>query len=487
MKDRSAHTAGVRAPAVAGSWYPGDAGALRTLIEELLAAAGGHAGPGPLRALVVPHAGLVYSGPTAAHGYARLAPGRWSRVVVLAPNHRASVRGAAVDPSTHYQTPLGRLAVDAEAVATLAATGACVADPGPFVLEHAIEMQLPFLQVLAPEVRLVPVIVGETRPEDGRRIAAALSAVLDDRTLVVVSSDFTHYGPHYGYVPFTERVPESIEALDTEAIAALTSRDAARFHAHLARTGATICGRRPLGVFLEMVPGDWHGERCAYATSGAITGDYGHSVSYACIAYHGAEEPAKLSGEERQALLFAARQALEALFAPPSVESRVAAVRRTPRLAAPSGAFVTLRRRDGRLRGCIGSLEPRRPLLDSVVESARAAARRDPRFAPLGADEVADVTIEVSVLGGLLPVEDPAAIEIGRDGLVITRGLERGVLLPQVATEHGWDRIQFLENTCCKAGLPPNAWKEGARVERFVAEVVDESEATAGGSPPQAR
>jgi AmmeMemoRadiSam system protein B/AmmeMemoRadiSam system protein A len=503
---------------VAGTWYPGDPVRLASQVEVMLEAAGRWEGRGRLRAVVVPHAGLLYSGPTAAHAYGCVEPGGFDRVVVLAPSHRVPMHGAAVDPSTHYETPLGRMPVDTAAVETLGSRPGVRTSARPFQLEHAIEMQLPFLQLRLPQARLVPMLIGELRGDEHDALAAGLAPLLDARTLLVVSSDFVHYGPNYGYVPFVDDVPARIRELDRQAIAAIEAKDFARFQAMLERTEATICGRRPLGVLLHLVQRDWSAELRSYATSGDLTGDFTNSVSYVALIFcEGTTEPGRLAAaaetlvneaaqpvvgdavpkgappavrsdaspgaraaghgltaEERRQLLRAARGALRGLFAPAAGEPPQ--LGSWPRLARRTAVFVSLhRRRDGRLRGCIGGLEPRLPLAEAVVESARAAALDDPRFPPLRRDELDDVEIEISVLGPLVPLDDPAAIELGRDGLVITRGLQRGVLLPQVPAQFRWDRIQFLENLCRKAGLPAEAWKGGAQLQRFEAEVFSES------------
>ena len=137
-----------------------------------------------------------------------------------------------------------------------------------------------------------------------------------------------------------------------------------------------------------------------------------------------------------------------------------------------SGAFVTLKKH-GQLRGCIGTLECRRPLAEEIARAAVSAAREDPRFEPVRASELDDLDIEVSVLGPLEEIDprDPDAIVIGRHGLVVEQGRRRGLLLPQVAPEWGWDRDTFLAHTCTKAGLPADAWQTGAKVYRFDAEV----------------
>jgi len=178
---------------------------------------------------------------------------------------------------------------------------------------------------------------------------------------------------------------------------------------------------------------------------------------------------------QRATLIAIARHAIEQAVAGTVVEA-------PPLADAPpaSGAFVTIKR-DSELRGCIGTLECRRPLADEVAHVAVSAAREDPRFAPLRPAELNDISIEVSILGPLEPVDpaDPAAIIVGRHGLVVEHGRRRGLLLPQVASEWGWNRDEFLAHTCRKAGLPPDAWRHGATVYRFEAEVFGE---TRGGS-----
>jgi uncharacterized protein len=168
---------------------------------------------------------------------------------------------------------------------------------------------------------------------------------------------------------------------------------------------------------------------------------------------------------------------LRALFVTPDIERRLSGLELTPRMHIPSAVFVSLhRKRDRRLRGCIGTLLARRQLIDAVIDNARAAAERDPRFPPLRADELPDVEVEISVLGPLLEVDDPGEIVVGRDGVAVSQGLQRGVLLPQVATDHHWGREEFLDNVCRKAGLPEDAWRHGARLERFEASVFSEAD-----------
>jgi AmmeMemoRadiSam system protein A len=175
-----------------------------------------------------------------------------------------------------------------------------------------------------------------------------------------------------------------------------------------------------------------------------------------------------LSEEEGRVLLSLAREAVRAAAAgTPLPDPKPAA----DRLQRPQGAFVTLHQ--GRLlRGCIGVVGSREPLAATVVRCAAAAACEDPRFAPVTRDEVNTLEVEISVLETPRPVRDPEEIEVGRHGLLISLGSRRGLLLPQVAVERGWDRRTFLRETCRKAGLDPDAWRDGARIEVFGAQII---------------
>jgi len=225
-----------------------------------------------------------------------------------------------------------------------------------------------------------------------------------------------------------------------------------------------------------------------YANSGDATGDRSEVVGYASAAFYvkGSEgrrregengEKAGLSEEDKALLLRIARSA---------IESRLTG-RKEPQLLSVSGAlnekrgaFVTLHGRGGRLRGCIGCIEGRLPLYKTVREMALAAAFNDPRFPPVSRQELDNLEIEISVLTPLREVKDISEIEVGKHGIYITRGFYSGLLLPQVATQYGWDRLEFLEETCLKAGLPPTAWKDkNTNIYIFSADVFAERDVKA--------
>ncbi|MGH7897558.1 MAG: AmmeMemoRadiSam system protein B [Candidatus Binatia bacterium] len=282
----------IHPPNLAGSWYPADAGELRAEIEALV---GTPTDDPELRAIVVPHAGYRYSGKAAGAAYARLSRGRFRRAVVIAPSHYHSFDGAAVFPGSGFETPLGTIAVDRDAVHQLAGAKFFHSTSAPYAREHALEIQLPFLQTIDPDIRLVPVLVGaafESAALAG--LAPALSSLDDGDTLFVVSSDFTHYGSAFDYLPFPaddcRRVSERLRELDFGAIEPIRRGDVEHFARYVQETGITVCGRGPIAAFLHANRGRLEGEVVAYYTSLDVTGDCEHSVSYAAIVFRTAAD-----------------------------------------------------------------------------------------------------------------------------------------------------------------------------------------------------
>jgi AmmeMemoRadiSam system protein B len=277
-------------PAVAGSWYPRDPDQLARRVDALLAVPGERAAA-PAVAIIAPHAGFDYSGAVAASAFAELRGRQFDRVILLGPSHHFGFPGAAVpDAATALQTPLGDVPIDRAAIAALGESRGFRADDRVFAPEHALEAELPFLQrVLASIPRIVPVLLGGgASKDDARRVAEALLPWIDAATLIVVSSDFTHFGRRFGFVPFTDDVPSRIRELDHGAIRAIEAGDASEFARFVDRTGATICGHRAIDVLLLLPAASAGGRLLAYDTSGRMTGTWDHSVSYAAIALPGA-------------------------------------------------------------------------------------------------------------------------------------------------------------------------------------------------------
>jgi MEMO1 family protein len=277
----------VKAPQLAGRWYPAEPEALRAMVGHLLAAAG-PALPDVV-AVLAPHAAYQYSGAVAAHAFAAAAGAPPVRAVVLAPSHFAAFRGAAVLPLEGYRTPLGVVTVDRAAVDALAATPLVRRNPAVFMREHAIEIQLPWLQALAPACAVVPVLVGTLEAGDAEVLAAALRPLVVPGTLVVVSSDLVHYGARFDYVPVpptdAATVAAAVRRIDDGALAAIEACDADGFARTVHATGATICGRHAIAILLHALPPGVRGRRLAYGTSLEQTGEHDQCVSYAAVAF----------------------------------------------------------------------------------------------------------------------------------------------------------------------------------------------------------
>ena len=275
----------VRKSPIAGSWYPGEKKQLQRQIEEYLAKAKPPAIEGRICALISPHAGMVYSGQAAASGYKLLKGQKIKRVIVLGPSHYSGFKGLSTSAEEYYETPLGKIKVDKETSEALYKIPLFQGPRNAELQEHSLEMQLPFLQVVIGDFLLVPLVVGELSVNDYAEAARVLSPYLDDNTIVVASSDFTHYGYRFGYLPFKENPRDNLKKLDGGAIKKIIAKDFQGFITYVDETGATICGTRPIGIILKMLPTKAQGTQLDYYTSGDLTGDFSSSVSYASIAF----------------------------------------------------------------------------------------------------------------------------------------------------------------------------------------------------------
>ncbi len=467
----------VRKAYCAGNWYPADSAVLAKNIDDLLA----RASPPTLQqkpiAVVSPHAGYRYSAPVAAAGYRCLDGHTYKRVIVLAFSHQSAGRYQGVDVPgelTAYRTPLGDVPVDRKVCDALLKSPMFASHPGIDRGEHSLELQLPFLQRVLEEFRLVPLLVGRMSTEDYAEAAKAIIPWLDDETLLVASSDFTHFGPRYGYEPFTDDVPSRLRMLGDQAAAAIQNCDFDGFVDHLDKTRDTICGRGPITLLLRILSMGEGGQgvRVAFDTSGQITGDFSNSVTYQSIVL--TPRSGTLAQQDRDKLLTLARGTVEAKLKGDSLPSPNAD-QLGQALRADGACFVTLENH-GRLRGCIGNMVANGPLFESVMRNAVSACG-DRRFVnnPVTAAELDRLDIEISYLTPMKRVEKTENIIVGRHGLMISKGRRRGVLLPQVPARRGWTRKEFLAQTCRKAGLRPDAWKQpGAEIYSFEAEVFGE-------------
>ena len=454
---------GLRSAVVAGLFYPREAETLRTTVEGLLDDQPGVQVPGKVRALVSPHAGYIYSGSVAAAGYHQI-DRTTKTVILLGPSHRVPLKGASILDVAAYETPLGKVPL-ANAAPRLQKLSFVQSVPLAHQQEHSLEVQLPFLQVMLKEFKIVPILTNQADPQ---ALASAIAPLVDDHTLVVASTDLSHY---YSY--------DTARSLDTICTNAVTSTNFSDM------TLCQACGKQAVLTLMHLAElKDWTSTLVEYKNSGDTAGDKRRVVGYASIAYVDRKEMSEtmkedLSPQDKEGLLQLARSAIKAKLVDGAKVKR-------PKLSSPAlleerGCFVTLHKK-GQLRGCIGSIEPTSSLVACVEENAQNAAFRDPRFPALDQGELSEVDIEVSVL----TVPRSLVFKDGEDlkhqlkplvhGVILSRGFKRSTFLPQVWKQLP-DKEDFLEHLCLKGGMSSTAWKDTkTEVKIYEAEVFGEKD-----------
>jgi MEMO1 family protein len=502
----AANPQNVRQPGVAGGFYPSDPKALAAMIDDMLA----HASPPPIMdpilAMVAPHAGYQYSGPVAAYTYAALKGRKFSRVVVIAPSHYEAFDFTSVFDGDAYATPLGTVQVDkafAKQLASLSPTMRLSSQghiATPKGAEHALEVELPWLQRVLGDFQLVPVVMGDQSYESSRALGVALAKLIHDNdTLILASSDLSHYHPY-----------DEAVTIDHKTLNALQAWDYFSMSQNFEMRVWEACGGAP--IVAAMIAAERMGANQAmvlkYANSGDTTGDHSRVVGYSAVALVKApsenikQPPFSLAPREKSDLLALARKSVE--FAVREKKAYEPAASASESLNQERGAFVTLKE-SGALRGCVGYTSAVKPLYMTVRDTATLAALRDTRFQPVSPSELPQLEYEISVLSPLRRVTDFRQIKVGQHGLLMKNGIYQGVLLPQVPVEERWDRQTFLEETCAKAGMRSGCWKdENTDIFMFTAVVFGETrpealmpetslnpgsrvrpEAPAPGSPPR--
>ncbi|NQT88410.1 AmmeMemoRadiSam system protein B [bacterium] len=460
----------VREAVVAGKFYSDDADELKKIVDDYLTQGVGKLGvTGRPLALVAPHAGYAYSGRCAGVVYAHVKGKSYQRVVILAVNHSGqSYRGVSIPKVDAYRTPLGDVPLDTAACTKLLAGTLFGTYPSAHSREHSLEVQLPFLQRALGAFQLVPIIVGALSRDDMKTVAKEIRPVLDNDTLLVVSSDFTHYGRNYRYIPFRLDIREKIEKLDKGAIAHILKPDNDAFWAYLTKTKATVCGRYPISLLNELLPFGAQGVLVDYYTSGDAKKKYDLSVSYAGIVFSAdghwgkaptaAKQPtAGVSPAGQKKLLDLARKTLVAITTGHDVPDTTFD---DPELQVTQGVFVTLHKK-GQLRGCIGNFKPDTPLYRTVTAQTQMSAFQDRRFKRVSVSEAKDIDIEITVLLPYRVIQNPLDWEFGKHGIIVRQGRRQATYLPQVA-EHFKTKEEMLSACCRKAGLPTTAWRDSA-------------------------
>ena len=470
----------------AGQWFPADSDELAKMVDSYLAQAERKVEAEPI-AIIVPHAGYIYCGQVAAYAYKQLEGVAYDVIVVIGDTHTgAGSSPIAVYAKGAFETPLGLVPIDeGVAQAIVSADDRIAFDRPAFAREHPIENQLPFLQRVCRDFKFVPIVFREPTPENARLLSEALvKALAGKKALIVASTDLSHYPPYDDAVRVDAKTLQALVSLDPQALLRATEEPLKEGIPNLV---TCMCSRGAVltAIMTAKKLGANRATVLKYANSGDTPfGDRRQVVGYGAVMIWKGEaeagfslptptappEPSSLSPQEREKLLALARRTIAQFLE----SGTVPAVEVTePGLLQERGAFVTLKEH-GQLRGCIGYLTAEGPLYLTVQRAAIAAATSDPRFPPVTLEELADIKIEISVLSPIEPIEDVNQIEVGRHGLIIVKGRNQGVLLPQVATEEGWDREEFLRAVCRKAGLPEDAWKKGAKLYVFTAEVFEE-------------
>ena len=458
-----ARTQEVRRPAFAGAFYDEDKAALAARIDAYLNAVKDlPAISAEVRALICPHAGYIYSGQTAAYAY-KLVQGRpYETVIVIGTSHQFPLDGCSIYLKGGFETPLGVVSVDEELAARIARASGFSYVAEAHAKEHSVEVQVPFIQRALPGAKIVPIVVGYPTRRNVHSLADGIAeAVGNKKVLIVASTDLSHF-----------LSKADANSVDAKTISLVQNINADTLITKCASGENIMCGGGGVAAVLIALKkaGQPRVEVLRYSDSSESSGDEGRVVGYLAAAVT-VEQPApefSLSADEKKELVRLAREAVQLYVA----EKKIIDYKtEDPNLLAERGAFVTLKKR-GELRGCIGFIEPVASLCETVIRTAIYAATEDTRFTPVRPEELSDLEVEISVLTPLKKVDNPRLVQVGKHGLVIAMGRNRGLLLPQVPVENNWDRETFLCQACLKAGLPPDAWKKGAEISVFEAIVI---------------
>ena len=461
--------ADIQKPVVAGSFYPAESVLLAGQVTNYLNDAKPEAINGDIIALISPHAGYIYSGPVAAYGYKAISGRKYDTVVIIGISHHVLFDGVAYLEKDLYHTPLGDVPIDLEFTRKLARTekDTLCKNPQAYEEEHSAEVEIPFLQMSLKDFKIVVLLMGRPDYATCSKLARGLVKIIKEsgrKVLIVASTDLSHY---YQY--------DDAVAKDRVTLSELLNFDARRFAEAISAGECELCGSAP--VITALIAGKDLGadkiQILKYANSGDTAGDKSRVVGYASVViYKYKEEERMLNSGQKKELLDIARKTVESYVR----DAKIPEFKETdPGLLGQEGAFVTLHKK-GELRGCIGNIIGTQPLWMTVRDMAVESSTRDPRFEPVAPDELKDIKIEISVLSQPKRVQDINEIKMGTHGVIVKRGFNNGVFLPQVATETGWSRDEFLSNLCAhKAGLPADAWKDKkTELYTFTAQVFGE-------------
>ncbi|MCK5633211.1 AmmeMemoRadiSam system protein B [bacterium] len=469
---------------LAGSWYPADKQKLTKDLDYYFSLADKNIiNKNNISAIIVPHAGYRFSGLCAANAYQTIKKSSFDRVIIIGPSHNKSFNGIALPNYTIYKTPMGKISIDKKAISKLSKKSSLFKIiPNVHQKEHSIEIQLPFLDYCLNNFSIVPLIVGKLTEADFQKVAKTISTLLNDgkKTLIVISSDFIHYGPRFNYTPaFSD-----VKKFDTMAIEAILEKSYIKFDDVIKKTKATICGESPIKILLKLIEtgalGQTEIQLASYYNSAQIEDSRNgknidvkklskivpakSSVSYASLVCRSILTP-----QEKNLLLKSARNTItHKLFPEKKLDDHFTI---TDNLKKKSGAFVTIKTKSGKLRGCIGRIISNNSLYKIIPEVAQSTAFHDSRFLPLTKKELDDIVISITVLSPPRLVKSYNDIILGKHGIILEKTVngfkQSAVYLPQVPEEQGWNLTQTLNSLSKKAGLKKDDWKKETQFKVF--------------------
>ncbi len=470
----------IKLPNVSGQFYSADPKELSESIDSYFKEASVTAFSHPIDIVIAPHAGYPFSGPVAAYSFKAVSAGNYKTIIILGPSHFFGFDGISIWTEGAFQTPLGQVPVDEVLAKKLVSFNKnFYFEPRAFKEEHSVEVEIPFLQKTFKDFKIVPVVMGQASFQLLDEFASALYQVIhnEENILILVSTDMSHYHDDQTARKMDEHTLEAVKALRPEQLWQESHLRSMELCGFVPTTAALLYARRK---GLERV------EVLRYANSGDVTGDLNRVVGYSSVVIYGSHDerkndPAQASGvfpltkEEKQRLLEIAKATIEEYVRRgKTLEVSVD----DPRLREEEGAFVTIHKH-GQLRGCIGHIIGDGPLYLTVRDMAISAVSQDPRFTAVKPEELENLELEVSVLSKPRLINSVEEIQLGVHGVIVSQGSSHhGLFLPQVASETGWSKEEFLNQLCAqKAGLPPDAWKDPrTKIEIFTAEVFSEKE-----------
>ncbi len=472
----------VKEPAVSGTFYPSDPQVLEKMIEGFFLNVKKDKSieeiHDPIAMILVPHAGYVYSGQTAAYAFNAIEGRDYESVILIGCPHRVAVSGASVYCGRGFRIPFGIISVDNKLAWAIVESSDLISDNEiPHIPEHSLEVELPFLKKVLGDFAIVPILVSGNREMLDRVARAILKAISETygtskSILFVISTDLSHYPKEDDALKCDSEILQAFCTLDGDELVKKNNEIMDRGTDNLF---CTMCGLHAAYVGIKIA--NAINANRAYILNRSTSADAGVEgassekvVGYGSvvitytegnITHRNIQTFDALSKEEQEYLLMIARRSLEEYILKGRVPDINIPEKYQKHLSEKRGVFVTIYK-GSELRGCIGNHMPEIPLCECVQRMALESGFNDPRFSPLKEEELDDIRIEISVyLTGVEPIESIEEFEVGKHGIIMQKGSRSATFLPKVPVEQGWDKVTTLKYLCLKAGLEPNAWKDG--------------------------